>query len=382
MYYSDDEIYRTLPTFIVSTVDKLAAISYNRRFKNLLGGKLDLCKRGHGFIPHNDKCDVKFASKLSCKETGSECNVDFDIGPTLIIQDEMHLIREGFGTIDSHFESLIETMKSEFSNGVNFKNIVMTATVTGAKTQIKHLYHKETRIFPPALKSFDGNNFFFETLKEGNNTINQRQIIGLKQNAYSTMLLLVILRYVSEFIKKVEENLIKFAEDNDFSVDELSKVIPYYKNLLTYHNRKQDVHKMSYNILDLVNSYQSTYNLVPNNLTGDDNLDHIRETINNVTHFRDKEENKDKLSLVSATSIVSHGVDIDAWNIMAFEEMLENTSEYIQALSRVGRKHFGIVFVLYDYMKIRDVSFIKTLLNIMKFWMIKLKQFPSHVGQN
>lgn len=357
LYYSDDEIYRTLPTFIVSTVDKLAAISYNRRFKNLLGGKLDLCKRGHGFIPHNDKCDVKFASKLSCKETGSECNVDFDIGPTLIIQDEMHLIREGFGTIDSHFESLIETMKSEFSNGVNFKNIVMTATVTGAKTQIKHLYHKETRIFPPALESSDGNNFFFETLKEGNNTINQRQIIGLKQNAYSTMLLLVILRYVSEFIKKVEENLIKFAEDNDFSVGELSKVIPYYKNLLTYHNRKQDVHKMSYNILDLVNSYPSTYNLVPNNLTGDDNLDHIRETINNVTHFQDKEENKDKLSLVSATSIVSHGVDIDAWNIMAFEGMPRNTSEYIQALSRVGRKHFGIVFVLYDYMKIRDVSF-------------------------
>ena len=42
---------------------------------------------------------------------------------------------------------------------------------------------------------------------------------------------------------------------------------------------------------------------------------------------------------------------------MAFEGMPRNTSEYIQALSRVGRKHFGIVFVLYDYMKIRDVSF-------------------------
>ena len=357
LYYSDDEIYRTLPTFIVSTVDKLAAIASNRRFKNLLGGKLDLCKRGHGFIPRNDKCNVQFAPKLMCNETGSEFNVDFDIGPTLIIQDEMHLIREGFGTIDSHFESLIEVMKSEFSDGVNFKNIVMTATVTGAKTQIKHLYHKETRIFPPTLENSDDENFFFETLKEGDNPINQRQIIGLKQNAYSNMLLLVILRYISEFIKKVEGDLIKFSEDNGFAVDELSKVIPYYKNLLTYHNRKQDVHKMSYNILDLVNSYPSTYDLVPNNLTGDDNLDHIKETINNVTSFQDKEENKGKLSLVSATSIVSHGVDVDTWNVMAFEGMPRNTSEYIQALSRVGRKHFGIVFVLYDYMKIRDVSF-------------------------
>ena len=357
LYYSDDEIYRTLPTFIVSTVDKLAAVASNRRFKNLLGGKLDLCKQGHGFIPRNDKCNVKFAPKILCNESGSEFDVDFDIGPTLIIQDEMHLIREGFGTIDSHFESLIEVMKSEFSEGVNFKNIVMTATVTGAKTQIKHLYHKETRIFPPTLENSNGETFFFETLKEKDNTINQRQIIGLKQNAYSNMLLLVILRYISEFIKKVEGDLIKFSKDEKFDVEELSKVIPYYKNLLTYHNRKQDVHKMSYNILDLVNSYPDTYDLVPNNLTGDDNLDHIKETINNVISFQNKDENKDKLSLVSATSIVSHGVDVDTWNVMAFEGMPRNTSEYIQALSRVGRKHFGIVFVLYDYMKIRDVSF-------------------------
>lgn len=357
LYYSDDEIYRTLPTFIVSTVDKLAAVSSNRRFKNLLGGKLNVCKKGHGFIPHNDKCNVKFSARQVCNEKGNEFKFDFDTGPTLIIQDEMHLIREGFGTIDSHFESLIEAIKSEFSDGVKFKNIVMTATVTGAKTQIKHLYHKKTRIFPPSLENIEGNNFFFEKLKENGNIVNQRRIIGLKQNAYSNMLLLVILRYISEFIKKTEENLEKFSKDNDFDLNELINVIGYYKNLLTYHNRKQDVHKMSYNILDLVNSHSTTYNLISNNLTGDDNLDRIKEIINNVESFQDNEENKDKLSLVSATNIVSHGVDVDTWNIMAFEGMPRNTSEYIQALSRVGRKHFGVVFVLYDYMKIRDVSF-------------------------
>ena len=233
----------------------------------------------------------------------------------------------------------------------------MTATVTGAKTQIKHLYHKKTRIFPPTLEDSQGNNFFFEKLKEDGKTINNRQIVGLKQNSYSNMLLLVILRYISEFIKKTEGNLERFSEDYNFDLTELSKVLPYYKNLLTYHNRKQDVHKMSYNILDLVNTYPSTYDLVSNNLTGDDNLDHIKETINNVVSFQNNPENTDKLSLVSATSIVSHGVDVDTWNVMAFEGMPRNTSEYIQALSRVGRKHFGIVFVLYDYMKIRDVSF-------------------------
>ena len=133
----------------------------------------------------------------------------------------------------------------------------MTATVAGAKTQIKHLYHKKTRIFPPALELSNGNNFFFEKLGENGRVINQRQIIGLKQNAYSNMLLLVILRYVSEFIKKTEANLTRFSSENDFDEHELSKIIPYYKNLLTYHNRKQDVHKMSYNILDLAKIYSS-----------------------------------------------------------------------------------------------------------------------------
>ena len=357
LYYSDDEIYRTLPTFIISTVDKLSAVSGNRRFKNILGGKVDVCKRGHGFIPHNDKCNVALDSRQYCNEKGNEVEVNFDMGPTLIIQDEMHLIREGFGTIDSHFESLIENMKSEFSNGVKFKNIVMTATVTGAKTQIKHLYHKKTRIFPPSLKDENGNSFFFEILQENGKIINQRQIVGLKQNSYSNMLLLVILRYISEFIKNVEDNFNEFCSENDFEVEELKTVIEYYKNLLTYHNRKQDVHKISYNILDLVNSYPSTYDLISNNLTGDSNLDNIKETINSVESFHDDGKNKNKLSLVSATSIVSHGVDVDTWNVMIFEGMPRNTSEYIQALSRVGRKHFGVVFVLFDYMKIRDVSF-------------------------
>jgi hypothetical protein len=33
IYFSDEEVYRAIPTFIVSTVDKLAGISLNRRLK-------------------------------------------------------------------------------------------------------------------------------------------------------------------------------------------------------------------------------------------------------------------------------------------------------------------------------------------------------------
>ena len=57
-YYDDEQIYRFTPTFIVSTVDKLAAIGYQRKFRNLFGGKLFRCPKGHGLVPSGDICNA------------------------------------------------------------------------------------------------------------------------------------------------------------------------------------------------------------------------------------------------------------------------------------------------------------------------------------
>ncbi|HID20490.1 MAG TPA: hypothetical protein EYP28_06110, partial [Methanophagales archaeon] len=141
LFYTDEEMYRLLPTLIVSTVDKFAGIALNRRFKNIFGGKTDRCPEGHGFIPHNDVCEVGLDGNEKCKKKGELCDINFTTGPALIIQDEMHLIREAFGTINAHFESFIEALQSEFC-GYAPKRIAMTATVAGAKHQIEHLYHK------------------------------------------------------------------------------------------------------------------------------------------------------------------------------------------------------------------------------------------------
>lgn len=360
LYFSDDEIYRTLPTFIVSTVDKWAGIALNRRFRNLLGGELDLCPKGHGFIPRNDTCGFYINTDgKECKEKGERFNKNFDTSPTLIIQDEMHLIKEGFGTIDSHFESLIETIRSENSEGTKFKNIVMTATVSGADKQIMHLYHKETRLFPPELKDENGDTFFFEYLKDenGENLI-QRQIIGLKSSIQNFKLIFHIMKYVSQFFLDLESNLIEFSETKEFELEELKIILNYYKKLLTYHNKKEAVHSISYSVDDYVNIYEDTlYKVLTEPLTGESSLEDIKNIIYNVKHFYDDEANNDKLFVVNSTNIVSHGVDIDEWNLMIFDGMPRSTSEYIQALSRVGRKFFGIVFVSFSPMRTRDLSF-------------------------
>lgn len=357
LLFSDDEIYRVIPTFIISTVDKLAGIATNRRFKNLLGGKLDNCPNGHGYIPRNDICVFKKGARDRCGEFGSHVNVAFNTNPTLIIQDEMHLIKEGFGTIDSHFESLFEAMIDEFS-GEKFKNIAMTATVTGAKIQVEHLYHKNIRIFPCKLKDDNNNDFFFEYTKENDVPIIQRQIIGLKSNTRDNrIVLLYALRYISEFIKKLEENSPNFAKKNDFDANELSLIVKSYKKFLTYHNKKSDVHATNFFLDDYVNSKSGIYIIESLPLTGDNNLEYIKDAINTVNNYYDDPSKEKKLLAVNATSIVSHGVDIDQWNIMMFDGMPRSTAEYIQALSRVGRKYPGIVFLGFISNRTRDLSF-------------------------
>ena len=354
LYYSDDEIYRILPTFIVATVDKFAGISMNRRVKNIFGGRIDKADCGHGFIPHNDSCEFEEGRRKHCKSKGKEFKVKFNTGPTLIIQDEMHLVREGFGTIDSHFETLTETLQQEMG-GQKFKNIVMTATVTGAKNQIKNLYNKKLNIFPPKLKDNMGNEFFFEQLKDNeNNDIIQRKIIGLKPNSANMMIILFILRYIADFINFVENDMETFSTENSIDQEELEEIITFYKTMLTYHNKKENVHTLNFHMDNYVNKL-TNYSFESRPLTGDNDLDYIKETISQINNFN----NEEKLHVVHATNIVSHGVDIDRWNLMIFEGMPRNTAEYIQSLSRVGRKHYGIVFLTFDPRRTRDLSFFK-----------------------
>lgn len=372
IFFTDEEIYRSLPTFIVSTVDKLAGISTNRRFRNIFGGKIDLCPNGHGFIPHNDVCEVE-----KCGKKGTLIERNFNTGPSLIIQDEMHLIREGFGTIDSHFESLMESLQVEIG-GNKFKNIAMTATITGAKDQIDNLYNKKVNIFPGESPKGKGNDdLFFEHDLEDDEKTYQRNIIGLKpnfrDNQYASLL---TLKYITEFIESVEEDLNEFSAKNGINGLEIEEIIQNYKNILTYHNKKSDVHSMNYYLRSVVNSKLEKYQITSRILTGENTIDDIKETINLVDEFLEKDENKHRLLSIFATSIVSHGVDIDKWNLMVFQGIPRSTAEYIQALSRVGRKNLGLVFVWFYPNRARDLSFYQNFYDYHSFIDHKVESVP------
>ncbi|MWG36680.1 helicase-related protein [Halomarina oriensis] len=59
---------------------------------------------------------------------------------------------------------------------------------------------------------------------------------------------------------------------------------------------------------------------------------------------------------VTATSMISHGVDVDRFNMMVFFGMPRATAEYIQSSSRAGRSHPGLVFNVLHPIRERDLS--------------------------
>lgn len=353
LYFSQDEVYRFLPSFIVSTVDKLASVGTNRRFRNLLGGNTDRCTASHGVIPSGDTCEVQIKSKQSCKNEGSSTYTTIE-GPSLMIQDELHLLREGFGTINSHYESTIDAMLNEFSRK-HFKYIGLTATVSGVKNQIEHLYGRSVFVYPgrnPDQGSV--NDFFFEkeTDSNGMNKI-QRVLIGLKPNLRDNQYAsLNTIHHLVNYLKFMESNAVELADRYGISLDEYNEILSYYKTWLTYHTKKADVHGMYYYMHAVVQSKLKDIDIVYKPLTGDNSLDEIKHRIKEIQDYNGKDA-----YVTFATSVVSHGVDIDKWNVMIYQGMTNNASEYIQSFSRVGRKCVGLIFLWFYPNRVRDLSY-------------------------
>lgn len=354
LYIVDDDIYRFLPTVIVSTVDKLASISFKYEFRNLLGLSKYRCPK-HGFT-YNNKC----LCDINDRVVDVYAEQKSSLAPTLFIQDEIHLLKESLGVFSSHYESLMEYIMKETNDdrySKKIKYIGATATISGAEILVKELYGKECRIFPSPSTKKDGSNFYAYK----SNTDISRIILGYApfgdsinariEYSVSTLRLLLHEMYM---------NPEKYNTKYDLSVEEFKRMIFFYWTSIIYTRSKKDNNNLrntfeqQANSGRLLNIPDSQFNIV--RMTGDEEFSQIKESLANMESERNKIIAN---NLVLATSTISHGVDSRDFNNIFFYGVPSNTAEYIQSYSRVGRTYTGVVIDIIRLAKNRDVSFLK-----------------------
>lgn len=366
LFMVDDDIYRTIPSVIISTVDKMTAIGLNMRFHNLLSGATHHCPK-HGYTSRNRcwvsgcNCTPNDFSKVSMK----------DPAPTLLIQDELHLIKESLGTYDSHYETLLEYFIKELS-GCNrgIKVIGATATISAYEIQAKHLYWKNAIRFPAASPYLNRNFYSFTD----ENDIG-RIIIGYAPFGKA---IVNSVAYSLQYLKRVVSNLYKNPEkivglddiilegNYNEKIDMVKKLLEDYWIILEYNNVKMESNRVLQALEDPINTEliaDSIEPLVAKKMTGDDTFQEVRATLSSIENAENAIEDLD-FNMIAATSMISHGVDADRFNLMLFYGMPGNTAEYIQAYSRVGRKYTGIVIDIMRPSREKDQSYLK---NFVKF---------------
>jgi Helicase conserved C-terminal domain len=90
-------------------------------------------------------------------------------------------------------------------------------------------------------------------------------------------------------------------------------------------------------------------------LSGDSSLATIAETVRRIEAPPDWTE-EGYLDATVATNVISHGVDVERFNLMIMDSIPEETADYIQASSRSGRRHVGLVLAVLPSYSLRASS--------------------------
>lgn len=373
IYIVDKEIYRYLPSAIISTVDKLAILGNNRSFRNILSGAAHRCPK-HGYTS-TDKCMV---GGEFCKVEASDFeDVEmYDPAPTLFIQDELHLIRESLGTYASHYESFIDYFVKNVSPSHRpIKVIGATATISSYETQISQLYSKDPIRFPCASPDLKRN---FYSYIEDDDT--QRIIMGYAPYGKAIVNSVVYsLKYMREVVfdyMKNPEKVLAIPGIGITSVEDALEILKDYWIFLEYNNLKRDGNNVEGFLETPVNVELRQQGITPFNtrkMTADETFQDVREVLSQV---ETNENVFEGVNLIAATSMISHGVDADRFNIMFFYGMPGNTAEYIQAYSRTGRRHTSIVVDIMRPSRETDQSYLKNFVNFHVFKDILVESVP------
>lgn len=310
MQVVDEAIFKRPPTIVVATVDKFARLAWIPDGGSIFG--LD----GSSFDP-----------------------------PSLIIQDELHLISGPLGTIVGIYEAAIRSLLKW--RGTSPKIVASTATIRSADEQVRGLMASRVEVFPPS--GLDADDSYFAELDTSGRG---RLYAGILPQAFAPAW--AIGQAAGRMLSTPSVVASLTPQERDA-----------YWTLVLYHNSLRELGRTVTILRDDVRTMlEREENDTPGaRLVAADGIEELTSNVSShelvkiLERLSIKVGSPDAIDAIAATNILSVGIDVDRLGLMLVNGQPKTTAEYIQATSRVGRAGVpGIVLTLYRSGKARDRS--------------------------
>lgn len=342
-YTVDTQIYRYCPSFLIATVDKFARLPYESQSASIFGN-VDRYDSVLGYFRKENGPDSE-KDKL-----GYQMDVKPFLPPALIIQDELHLIDGPLGSITGLFETAIDALATT-ENGERPKYIVSTATIKNAEDQVQSLFDRGFALFPPPGLTVEDS--YFTSFNESALTSEDgpgRLYFGVCTPGKT---LLPIVRIWSCLLKEVKllQNSNTYSEKD---IDSFWTLVGYFNSL-----KELAIARAIYSGSEIRGRIGNDSAGRPIRELDDQNaleLSGQSSSLNLPTVLRRIEKEKSNVDALFTTSMFGTGIDISRLSLMVVHGQPKNTSSYIQATGRVGRRRGGLVITLLRSTRPRDLN--------------------------
>jgi hypothetical protein len=363
----DEDIYRRPPALLIATVDKFAQMPWKGETQMLFGQVNGICPR-HGFRSPEIEDAKSHPTKNGLPKVQSLPHGPLR-PPDLIIQDELHLISGPLGSMVALYEAAIDELCSWEVAGkrVRPKVIASTATISRAPDQVRKLFVRKLEVFPPQGSNIKDS--FFAIQRETGERYPGRRYLGIC--AFGR-------RYPVAMIRSYVAHLAAaqvLYEQYDNLADPWMTLAGYFNSIRELAGTRRLVEddirarlrdadqrglaKRRVRAVEELTSRKSGTD-IPKIL---ERLEAKFDQALEALRAQERKEGKPLSSttpydVVLATNMISVGVDVDRLGMMVVAGQPKNTSEYIQATSRVGRSSFGpgLVSTVYNWARPRDLS--------------------------
>ena len=331
----DEDLIEFPPNLLIGTVDKFAMLAWKPELRSFFGIERD---GQHHLEP-----------------------------PTLVIQDELHLISGPLGTMVGAYETVIDRLCREHGIGrIGPKIIASTATISRANEQIAHLYARDSvLLFPPSgLEA--GDSFFAREDRHSDGRLKPgRLYVGVMAPGHVSLQTTQARIYAS-----LMQN-VAIMETDDAGRDPWWTLLCFFNSLRELGGAATlfvaDARDYLRVIIDRMGiSYEKIRSPFTTELTSRIRSDDIPKELARLElpfstakpRSRNAEAGDRPVDVCLASNIIEVGVDIPRLSLMVVVGQPKTTSQYIQVSSRIGRDREkpGLVAVLYGQSKPRDRS--------------------------